>query len=241
MAGINRKVLLTIAGAFLLCGVQHVLLYGATFTVGFTQLYCECVVLIWIGSIRKRVTDRRLRRIIQSVAVGLLVYLLLQSCRFDIFHGCRDIGRYLWYAYYVPMTAFPVLLLAVALLILRPEDRPLPRGFWRVAGLGALLVLGVLTNDRHFQFTSFPGPFMDDDGTEKSGWLLYAVYAYIFALYFIDYGVFLHKSRIVRGRLRLLPLIPLLLLLLIQMLIPELLNHQMTQQQKPFQELQVLL
>ena len=211
MAGINRKVLLTIAGAFLLCGVQHVLLYGATFAVGFTQLYCECVVLIWIGSIRKRVTDRRLRRTIQSAAVGLLVYLLLQSCRFDIFHGCRDIGRYLWYAYYVPMTAFPVLLLAVALLIHRPEDRPLPRWFWPVAALGALLVLGVLTNDRHFQFTSFPGPFMDDDGTEKSGWLLYAVYAYIFALYFIDYGVFLHKSRIVSGRLRLLPLIPLLL------------------------------
>ena len=211
MAGINRKVLLALAGAFLLCGAQHVLLHGVPFTVGFTQLYCECVVLIWIGTIRKRVVDRRLRRTIQSVAVGLLIYLLLQTCRFDIFRGSVDVGRYLWYAYYVPMTAFPVLLLAVALRIHRAEDRPLPRWFWLVAALGVLLALGVLTNDLHFQFTSFPGPVMDDDGTEKSGWLLYAVYVWIFILVSIDYGIFLYKSRIVGGRLRLLPMVPLLL------------------------------
>ena len=211
MAGINRKALLALAGAFLLSGVQRVVLHGKAFAVGFTQLYCTCFVLFWIGTIRKRVTDRRLWRTIQSVAVGLLVYLLLQTCRYDIFHGSVDVGRYLWYAYYTPMAVFPVLLLAVALLIHREEDRPLPRWFWLVAALGALLTVGVLTNDLHFQFTSFPGPVMDDDGTEKSGWLLYAVYAYFFILYFIDYGIYLYKSRMVSGRLRLLPLAPLLL------------------------------
>ena len=210
MAGINRKALLALAGAFLLSGVLRIVLYGKTFAVGFTQLYCTCIVLFWIGTIRKRVTDPRLRRTIHAVAVGLLVYLLLQTCRYEIFHGSVDIGRYLWYAYYIPMTVFPVLLLAVALLIHRPEDRPLPRWFWLVAALGALLALGVMTNDLHFQFTSFSGPVMDDDGTEKSGWLLYAIYASFFILYFIDYGIYLYKSRTIGGRLRLLPLVPLL-------------------------------
>ena len=210
MAGINRKALRALAGAFLLSGVQRIVLYGKTFAVGFTQLYCSCIVLIWIGTIRKRVTDPRLRRTIHAVAVGLLVYLLLQTCRYEIFHSSVDIGRYLWYAYYVPMTVFPVLLLAVALLIHRPEGQPLPRWFWLVAALGALLALGVMTNDIHFQFASFSGPVMDDDGTEKSGWLLYAIYAYFFILYFIDYGVYLYKSRMVGGRLRLLPLVPML-------------------------------
>ena len=220
VAGINRKVLLGLAAAFLFGGVIRLLTYGRPFAVDFSQLYFEGIVLIWTGTILRRVTDRRLRNTLAVVAGGLLVYLLLQNCRYSIFVHSIDVSRYLWYFYYTPMAAFPVILLAIALLIHRPENRPLPRWFWAVAALAALVAICILTNDLHFQFYSFPGSVMIDDGTAVSGWLLYAFYISCFVLYFIDYVIYLYKSRAASGKLRLLPLVPLLLAIVYFLLYP---------------------
>ena len=219
MAGINRKVLLALAVAFLLCGAVHCLAYDKTFVIGITQIFCDFIVVTWAGTIRKRVTDRRLRRVLLAMVWGLLLFLFLQTCRYNVFWKMTGVRRYLWYAYYVPMTAFPLLLLASALLIHRPEDRPLPRWFWLTAAVGALLAAGVMTNDLHFGFASFSDPVMDDNAAVH-GWLYYAVNAFSYPLYFAGYGIILRKSRAIGGRLRYLPLAPLLLAVVYFLLFP---------------------
>ena len=115
MSGIRKNVLLSIAAAFLLCGVLKSVLYYNNFTFGFSQLFTGSFVLIWGNTIQKRVTDRRLRRLLLAIAGLLLFQLLLQLIRYDLFVGVYPFRRWLWYIYYVPMTAVPVLCLAALL------------------------------------------------------------------------------------------------------------------------------
>ena len=210
MAGINRRVLVALGGGFVLLGLLRVLLYGVPFFSCFAQFFCAVVVLVWAASVHKRITNRRLRRLLLSAAALLLFYLALQVCRYGIFHDRTVLCRYCWYLFYLPLTTFPVLLLAVALVIHQPEGWRLPLWFWVLAGGAGLMVLGVLTNDLHMWFKYFPGPVWTDDGTEQSRWLFYAVSTFSYPVYFLDYGIILYKCRVTTGRLRLLPLAPLI-------------------------------
>ena len=210
MQGIKRGSLLWIAAAFLLCGVLHVLFYRVQYAWNFAEIYCGCVCVFWALSVRKRVTDRRLRRLLLLIAGLLLVYELLQVCRFTLFPSSpAELDHLLWYAYYLPKTALPLLCLALALGVHRPENEPLPRWFRLLLLAAGLMAVGVLTNDLHQCFVSFPGAWTDD-GTEKNGWLYYLINALIFGSYFAAFLLLLRKSRVFRGqRLRWLPLIPL--------------------------------
>ena len=97
-------------GAFLLCGALRVLTYHRDLTQGFSPLFCGSLLLFWAVSVRTRVTDRRLRRLILGTVAALLLFLVLQ-----LFHGCLIFGRlvlwrYTWYAYYILYIAPPLML-----------------------------------------------------------------------------------------------------------------------------------
>ena len=148
--------MLSIAAAFLLCGVLHVLLYGVEFFDVFSQLYCGTVTILGVVSVKKRVTNRRLRLVLLMISGSLLLYLVLQIARYSLFRNLMTAERYLWYAYYIPLLALPVLCLHLAALVHYPEKKPVPAALWAVSGAALLALAGILTNNLHQCFKYFP-------------------------------------------------------------------------------------
>lgn len=209
MPGSGKKSLYWICAAFLLNGILHVLLYNVDFVSGISQTYCCVVLVIWGLSIQKRVTDRRLRRLLLSAAVCLILYLALQTMRYEMVRYFLWLDRHLWYAFYLPLTALSILYFFIALGVHRPKDTPFPRWARLIPAAGLLLTLGVLTNDRHFFFYSFGG-IMIDDAEARREWLYYAISAFQYILYSISFLIMFRKSRAYRGqKYRWLPLLPL--------------------------------
>ena len=200
MPRLIRRNMLAIAFAFILCGVLHVLLYKVSFFDCFVQFYCGTILIFWAASVKKRVTDRRLCRIMLMIVGLILFHMLLQICRYIIFCYEYDIYHYLWYLYYVPSTALPVLCLYLAALVHREEREKVPKVV-HVTALAALLMMtGVLTNDLHFWFKLFPEGLNAADNTTVSGWLFYLIYAFQFSVYALSISVFIYKSRVSKGQ-----------------------------------------
>ena len=201
------------AGLFLLCGALRVLTYRKDLCDGFSPLFCGSLLLFWAVSIRTRVTDRRLRRLILCTAAALLLFLILQ-----LFHGCLifdnfTLWRYTWYSFYIFYIAPPLLLFYYALAIYRPHEQPLPRWSRAVAFAAAALVLCAMTNDLHQWMFRFPGGVFEDPELYSPGPAFLLYFACYGALLLSSFLIVLRKAwRIRRGLSFLLPLIPPLLL-----------------------------
>ena len=64
-----------ITAAFLLYGLLRVILYGQDFADLISQLFTGAVILVWGIFVLGRVTDRRLKRLLTSLAAFLLLRL----------------------------------------------------------------------------------------------------------------------------------------------------------------------
>ena len=185
---------------WLLSGVLHLMLYRVEFTYGFSQLFYGTITLLWGISIRKRVTDLRLQRLLIAVTAFLLLYIVLQEARYSFFVDSMLAERYLWYSFYIPLTFLPLLCFCVALCVYRPKEQKLPAFYGWIAAIGVLLALGVITNDFHFSFKSFPNGVMMDLGHEQNGWLYYGISAFIYGLFILSFAIMLWKSRRYKGK-----------------------------------------
>ena len=200
-------------GTFLLCGALRVLTYHRDLFQGFSPLFCGSLLLFWGVSVRTRVTDRRLRRLILGTVVSLLLFLVLQ-----LFRGCLTFGkpvlwRYAWYAYYLLYIAPPMMLFFCALAVYRPQEEPLPRWSWAVASVAAALAVCALTNDLHQWMFRFPGGVFRDSGDYTPGVLFWLYFLCYGALLLASFNIVLRKAwRIRSGISFLLPAIPPLLL-----------------------------
>ena len=227
MGGIKKRNLWAFAAAYAVCGLLHLLLYGVEYLDGFSDCFCCVLALVWALSVRKRVTQRKLRVLLIGIAYGLLLHFCLQLCRYLLVLHPLWARRWLWYAYYLPANCFPVLLLALALQIYRPADKPLGWGYWAVVALFAVMAVGVLTNDLHFWFKAFPSGVLDDDGREVSGWLYYVLSVCTYGTYLLSFCIILRKSRRFGGQgWRWLPLVPLAVGILYFLLYPLDLGHR---------------
>ena len=208
----KRKIMLFMA-FFVLIAVLHILFFHVDFTVSLSQLLCSSVTILWAVTVPKRVTDKKLRTIIMFIAVCILLQFYFMILRYGFLRQNRTICRYLWYASYIPMIAQPILCFLLSLFIHRSkEEEPLPGFCYFIIAAGILLMLCVLTNDRHFSVMTFPSGVLDDNGQDERGWMFYVIYAYIFTLFAVTYDNIMRKSRkYIERRYRLLPLVPILI------------------------------
>ena len=119
-------------------------------------LYCG-LIIAWSLSIRRRVVQRSVRRLLTFASVLMVVLFCLRICRGSLLFGLPGLQRYAWYAYYIPLCLIPMTGFRAALRVSRDETgRPLPfsRTLW-VAG--AALSLLFLTNDLHGLAFRFAG------------------------------------------------------------------------------------
>ena len=97
------------SAAFLLGGVLHVLLYGVDFAWCIMQLYYGALTIVWAITVRTRITDHRLRSLMLGIVACMLLYYILQISRYELLWNNITAKRYLWYAYYIPTMALPLL------------------------------------------------------------------------------------------------------------------------------------
>ncbi len=192
-ASLKRNVVM-LAVTFLICSFLNVVFEG----VGFTEcsrLYCGVLVLLWALSIQSRIIDARLRKLLLWIAAQILLCSLLQIFRNQFFSNFLIIQRYLWYVHYAPIMAISLLCFYLSLYIYRPIEKTVPAVCWLPAIVGALLTLGVLTNDIHF----FAFRFSDSDMTgyreNNRAWLIYLFMTFLLAIVFVACFIILKKHQ----------------------------------------------
>ncbi len=210
----KRSILLFTAG-FLLCGIVHLPLPGLDYTNCITQLYCSMLLLIWALSVQERVTDRRLRSLLLWAAGFVLLFFILQIIKYDLVSGDAEGERHTWYAYYIAMLGAVLCCFYVALAIHRPPQEKLGSASLVPAILCLLLILGILTNDRHGLAFRFPEGDLLRFEEHSFGPLIYLAFGYLILAMAASFFIILKKCRYTLNRgYRLLPALPVLLMLL---------------------------
>lgn len=170
-------------------------------------LYCA-ILLAWDLTVRRRIVHRTMRRCMIAVAYAFLLLFFLRVCRYLVPDGRMGLTRVLWYAYYLPLTAAPLLLLMGALCIgKRDADRPLRRMGWAWL-LWAVLACAMMTNDLH-GWAFYADGVLSVDGKYSLGWLYNLTVIWQTLFLSAGFTVMLRRSAISRcRRLAWVPLIP---------------------------------
>lgn len=154
----TKAYLITAAAAALLTNPLSWLTGGVV--RGGASLLFGILTLVWMETMRTRLSGKSMRRCILAGAFLLFTLFPLRQCRYTIFAGNPAAERFFWYAYYIPTLTVPMLFFFAALCVDRQEeDRPLryAHALWIVP---VVLVALFLTNDWHglaFEFDPSAG------------------------------------------------------------------------------------
>lgn len=198
----NIAYLTLAAGLFLLVGILQYVDDMATRKAAqeMISLAAHFVLLglaiFWVISAESRVTSERLRS--SAVLLGLFVvaFLLLRFVRYKF---CKDndiAARYLWYAYYIPQTAIPAIMLSAAFCIGNGEKKTPLGGLRWLLIPAALMILLIMTNDLHGLAFRFRAGFVDYETDYTHGPLYYVNIAWQLILSVFSVGIIFRRCRI---------------------------------------------
>lgn len=136
------------------------------------------------------------RRCFGWVSMLLVFWIAVSMCKHLVFMNNVTIVRYLWYAYYIPQILLAVLGLNIAIMAGGGENVSLGKVGWFLLGIGAALILLVLTNDLHQIVFSFPKgvPWTNASCTHEAGY--YLIMALIALCAIAISAIIVHKCRI---------------------------------------------
>ena len=136
----------------------------------------------------------------KAISWMAFLLLLLRGVKYGVFAGVGVLARHTWYLYYVPMLLLPLFFFCVSLLVSRGEDAPIPKKWFPFAGVTALLLLLVLTNDLHGLVFRFRPGFENWNTDYTWGPLFYGVAAWQAVLYLSAILLLVVKCRIGSAR-----------------------------------------
>jgi len=157
------------------------------------------ILMEWLMSVRQRVLHRDIRKWLTAGVLALLFLFFIRTCRYEMQGEVRALGKWLWYAYYVPITGLPLITFCAAWCVGKEESRVLKdlrtnilfAGCWMVC---ILLAVGVLTNDLHGSFAVI----IDHNGEEFTyhlNWLYYLVIGWYVLWMLYSFLLLLGKCR----------------------------------------------
>lgn len=146
------------------------------------------------------IIQKVIRRCIGGVSMLLIFWIAVSMCKHLVFMDNITIVRYLWYAYYIPQILIAVLSLNIAIMGGGGENVRLGKGGMFLFGIGAALILLVLTNDLHQIVFSFPEgvPWTNAFCTHEIGY--YLIMALIALCGIAISSIMVHKCRIPRRK-----------------------------------------
>lgn len=187
---------------------------AATLTGYIRSLLYIGLYTAWGISVHQRIIQPQLRRYLLAIAFLTVFWMSVRTVKYYIATD-GELLRLLWYMFYIPMLLIPLFSLFTALSLGKPESYRLPKPIRLLYFPTLVLLLLVLTNDYHEWVFSFPADLPRTDshyGYAPGYWL---VIGYIAACALTAMAVMLHRCRLPQSkRLRRLPLVPLLFILI---------------------------
>lgn len=170
--------LLVLTGALRMVERASPLVSAACFLLVFT-IYIG-MLAAWTLSIQRRMMHSHIRGYLLATAGLMLFWIFLRTIKHRPFDFIDSAARWLWYTYYIPMILIPLLSFFAALCLGKPEHWRPRRRYNLLFIPAALLILGVLTNDRHqLAFAFAPGEW--DTG------YTYRILYYMVALWMVGF------------------------------------------------------
>lgn len=154
----------------------------------------------WGRSVCHGIIQKVTRHCFGGVAMLLVFWIAVSNVKHLVFMDNVVIVRYLWYAYYIPQILIAVLGLNIAIMAGGGENVRLGKGGMFFLGIGAALILLVLTNDLHQIVFSFPEgvPWTNASCTHETGY--YLIMALIALCGIAISVIIVHKCRIPRRK-----------------------------------------
>lgn len=167
---------------------------------------------VWGVSIYIRTIQTSLRSYLLSIAFLLMFWVLVRTVKYS-FVQSEVISRLLWYCYYIPILATPLLAVYLAMSMGHSEEYAIPKKFLLLLiPMGALLVL-VLTNDLHRLIFRSPNELPLSDSNYEYTPLYLFIVIWEFGGAVAAYFIMRRKCRYVSKKTLLLPMIPIIALI----------------------------
>lgn len=176
-------------GAILFFSVVRILAYNIVATPEtpflfymISQIGCVLIVACWMLTIYNRIIDIKVQQMMLSVGGLLILYFFMQMVKYCLFAEASDIGRYMWYGYYTPMTIIPLLLVYIIRYLAVSEDM-ITNKKWNLLSIPAIIIsIGFITNDLHQLAFWIPNWDENGDKGRKLGPIYYMYIAYMAVL-----------------------------------------------------------
>ena len=146
------------------------------------------VILIYLGvltfwgiSVYDRMVNKVICRHLIILVVLMMFWMFMRTLRHTVFLYVYPIGMWCWYAYYIPMILIPQLCLFAAKHIGKPEDYKLSKKWYLMYIPSILMIVGILTNDKHELAFSFNQGYKAGWDIYKHGILYYIATIWIFS------------------------------------------------------------
>lgn len=165
------------------------------------------LAIFWAISIYDRITQKRLRRAIVLLAMFIVLLLFLRFIKYKLFETNEIVKRYLWYAYYIPQTAIPLLMLFAACYVGRDERKPVIGWLKWLAIPAVIMILLIMTNELHEWAFDFNSDFVNWSTDYKHGFIYYLNIAWQLILSVLSVCIVFYKCKISQCRNRIWALI----------------------------------
>lgn len=165
---------------------------------------------IWGCQIQRRLLHEEQKKYLISVAVFLGFLIFIRTVKFVYTAEGTAINRMLWYLYYFPQI-FSVLIMFFAVLhIGKPLEKKIDKK-WKILYLPAtLLVMLIMTNDRHQWAFGFPAGLKYANETYTHGVIYYAALIWMLVLFAAMLVVAMQRCALAEYRKKIwMPIIPL--------------------------------
>ena len=137
------------------------------------------VCLKWGLSVRRRFPQTQMRNNMTLFSAAFLLLSILSHVKYSFSPAGGTLARYLWYAYYVPLTFGPLFMVHASLYFGKPDDYRISKRWYWTYLPAALLSLGILTNDLHQLAFRFPNGFVNGEQSYTRGVLYYLAAVWI--------------------------------------------------------------
>ena len=154
------------------------------------------LTLLWCISIRRRILNTAIRKMLLSVGGLLLFWQVARIIKYDYVIVTGPIGRYCWYSYYIPMVLVPLIGVFVVDHIGKPEGYHSPRWMKYLFIPAFFLIAVVMTNDLHQLVFTFHNGFELYNSDYGYGFMYIFEMAWFVVLAMLFAVMLLFKSRV---------------------------------------------
>lgn len=154
------------------------------------------LIIGWTYHIYMRIISKKRLTLLLSMSGLLLLYIILRNIKYAFVLDYYDMGRYFWYAYYIPQMIVPVLSLIAAYDVGKPSDSPFDKRWIAPIAMSFVLIGLIMTNDFHNLAFTFDYGIENWSRGHSYGPLFVVTTAWIYLWLFGSVGILFYKCSI---------------------------------------------